>query len=85
MGWRETMTQKQKSATCCDAVASALAAREVGSGTPHSIGCVNAPRVVAECGCEIVGKRADGSPLPECGVMNFRYYGGRCKADEVSR
>ena len=44
-----------------------------------------APRIVAECGCEIIGRRGDGTPLPKCGVMNFRYYGGRCKADEVSR
>lgn len=42
-------------------------------------------RNVSACECEIVGKRADGSPLPACEVINFRYYGGRCKADEVTR
>ena len=36
---------------------------------------------MAKCVCEIVGKRADGTPLPACEVLNFRYYGGRCAAD----
>lgn len=35
------------------------------------------------CQCEIVGKHADGSDLAACEVINFRYYGGRCAADEV--
>lgn len=34
-----------------------------------------------KCTCEIVGKDADGNPLPACKVLNFRYYGGKCAAD----
>ena len=38
-----------------------------------------------ECKCEVVGKRADGTPLRACEVVNFRYYGGKCAADVAQK